>query len=850
LSLNYNLKKMSSSRPNDRTNLLGGQRYPNGSGTSTGGGLPRRHHHTANVNDGILSDNNKSSTSSETCRKCVTTSLLFILVILILVLIVGDGKQDSGDSWLGVVEVPGTDSSGNPIFPSNDNNDDDDDDDDDEGYVANNNKPTNTDQNQQQLNNKSPLHPSSPSPPTSLSNIRPPVTTTTTTSSVAELTQFITSLRSSALTRLQGLTKQHLDRGFPQAVGRRGISWLHTNLNGLIIGAPEFELAIRQKKIWGGKINIEFKDISEQQQCPPAKANLVSIWVRLAGPEVHFRLAEPVKGECRWIARFEIHAPGLYTAYARLMHFNGGQDANDQCDVVSPTTKLSVEILHTIPRYPYQSPDTGCCPICTRFPECRYSLYGSIVDNKKWGSGDQCVLFKESTSPNALTSIAEIYNATGTPVKGARPLRYSASRQDENGGLGTIWQLGCGREEMLMRWAPCGNFGNECPPETNPKYFTGTEDIIIFEYSHRDIQVDPSKDNTKIVPLQDAEKEMDGKIGDSSLKPVCEWSNTQLRIPDYDQGRWVRSLPSRTESCGAMENFEVRNGYVVTPSFPNGIKDDAACYTRFKLQHLTLKWLRWSTEPPADYLRVWRSELSDNYTRTSPNAQLTEPVVPGPWTGRWVLSPHNTCRMAPHRNAAEIRQCVTESGMNRLKLEGKSVMQIFARYMCALLVAAFPNKKELNCDVTMEVKLNLTEGWNLLASQNKPVPKLHTVTVDNLAVPHMLPGSLRDQLPYVEKHAKTAGSYADKRIFMSSPYTVWERRSYLTPERASIFHKKFRELHLKEGWYEVDLTTISAAWAFDSTPDMDAMHYIGHPMVEIAQQVIDIICRAPLVVKK
>jgi hypothetical protein len=65
----------------------------------------------------------------------------------------------------------------------------------------------------------------------------------------------------------------------------RGVSWIHLNLQGALIAAPELSHDILHPDK-DGIISVHFTDVSQAQLCPPQLANLVSIYVRFSGPEL------------------------------------------------------------------------------------------------------------------------------------------------------------------------------------------------------------------------------------------------------------------------------------------------------------------------------------------------------------------------------------------------------------------------------------------------------------------------------------------------------------------------------------------------------------------------------------
>src|SRR5204863_292784 len=104
--------------------------------------------------------------------------------------------------------------------------------------------------------------------------------------------------------------------------------------------------------------------------------------------------------------------------------------------------------------------------------------------------------------------------------------------------------------------------------------------------------------------------------------------------------------------------------------------------------------------------KVWRSELSDSYSRS---ANTVPEAGQGVWTGHWVLPEEVPCRAPPHRTADQVRQCIAKRGYTYIEFDGRSVRHIFVRYVLAIMRAAFPYPGEIEIDGTYShLRVNLT----------------------------------------------------------------------------------------------------------------------------------------------
>ena len=677
------------------------------------------------------------------------------------------------------------------------------------------------------------------------------------------------SIYAAQMERIRTYAEEHVRDGAPHAVGLRGVSWVHANLNGTVLGSPRLALLFAKAKTKTtttttsttaqSPIPVEITDVSPGRRCDPALANAISIWLRAAGPDIVATQMHPVPGECKWRADVRLYAPGNYTFLARLMTFNGGVEHNDRCDVV-PTEKassLKLEMLAEVPLYPYWGPDDECCPICARFPgaACRYSFLTEVRPTDKFrGSGwNKCVLMRAVSSPSPTSTTADaIRNATGVDAK--TPLRFTPLRTDVPLGR-HMWQLGCGRDEMLTRWATCQSAGG-------PPGMTGNEDSVIMEHEHRALPVSVSP-AAGIVTPETAWRDVVGGFAvqaqkNKQSKPICEWQRLPggvLGLPHFSQGRWVRLPPSKLEACGPLPYFEALDGYHVSPPYPRPrnpeTETDPLCWHRYDLPFLTKKGLRWPPPSSRDaYLRSWKSELSDTYDRSKGEFPF---VGREPFAGHWVLPPTSECRMPPPRLASEVRECLASRRIEAIHFDGASVMEIQKRVLFALLRGAFPEDsaelgKVMDAGSVGEATTYRFNYTN--TGSGRPVRGFEASTprrevgMTNLASPHAVTMHLVSEMRS-RIEAKWFDKPWDMFVYVLPPWMPSERRNYMTPERTLQMRDAMRAAFSKRGWYELDYTSLTMAWSFDTSPDLDGFHHLGPAPSAAAQLIVDLLCRAP-----
>ena len=716
-------------------------------------------------------------------------------------------------------------------------------------------------------------------------------TTTTTTTPAADPRwlhpeqQTTVELQTALRARLDEFRAWHVRAGRPHAVGMRGVSWVHRATGGALLAAPRLAHAVRTRRAIGGRVDVDIIDVSDSASCDASVANKVDVWVRLAGPQIIAKVAEPVAGLCRWRASFEVNVAGEYTAFARVLHFNGAREHLGTCS--SPpddkaAKRTRVDVVMVAPLHPFESDRDDCCNACVRIPECAMSApaSGTKHNTTSFVTGrTRCVLLRRSTSSKSPT-LEEVARKWQFSTRDVRLIPASRDKWWEADELDTMWQLGCGRDRWMMTAMPCA-----AARGPSGSVLLGAEDIVLFEHEYAGLRIDPALDGTPAWTLREAHldytthRSSKGAVkeqaqeDDRRRRPICEWPAIGGgTLANFSRGFWVQTPSSVVdETCGPYPTpafqvaFHKDNNifkHTLAPLYPPG-DASALCYTRFSLPELGDASLRLAR----NNLHVWRSRLSESYA-DGPGHPIASRVgglsQPTPWTGHYVLPVSNqSCRLHPHRTANEIRQCFAKKRIDRIEFRGKSMRIFFVHYVQQLLRAAFPNPNEAQLD-----------SWMSFASFNYsafPVPprrgggkgaddedggdddddddddEPRVVYLTNLASPHLILGNLSDAelANVIAATARDSGNYAHVRVFFNAPFTVWERTAYQTYGRTLRLNALMRDAFERHGWYVLDLTSLGAAWVFDATPEGDTVHFVGHTMVELAHLFIDAVCRAP-----
>ncbi|KAH9254189.1 hypothetical protein BASA81_007778 [Batrachochytrium salamandrivorans] len=591
-------------------------------------------------------------------------------------------------------------------------------------------------------------------------------------------------LRNRLLRRLEEFKQEHIANNQPHAIGLRGVSWIHRHLNGALIASPNVAESLLNTDEQGWA-TVRFVDVSEKQQCPPEMANLVSIYVRFSGPELMAVVAEPVLGKCEWKAKVQFTIPGEYTVLARLLHYNGKLDITEDCELQTDLAQVRFKLMHKIPRYPYYVNDPDCRKMCTRYERCTHSM--GFTSN-----GTPCYLFTESNNSDSFLA-SEVfikYNESETKLQVGLCRKTVPFTKQE-----WVWQLGCGRDEMLLRWASCAGLNQT----QTGRRMKAVEDMILFEFEHSNLAVPLLRSKTKLT-LDQAQREFD-----SPVLPVC----TSIQLAQYfDNGRWTRTPDWRTIRCPPLEAFVSSHDNAAPPTMD---EQDPICNLRFKLNN-------------AQSGGVWQTELSDTYFPTQVHHQL--------WTGYFRLSPQATCAMPRMYTPTQIRECVATRNLE-FYFGGDSVAKLFVHYFLAHLRLAFPERLFSHNDYkfTFNTSIDSATATRVLLS-NFQIPTTHGR--------HSLHGMRRD---LENQDRELFPEDMNHRVFLSPPIGLWEAQSGATSLHMQQAAHLMRDiLAINNGWTEINLHRLSREWAMDASLNHDGLHVVAHSLQLAVQLLFHSVC--------
>jgi hypothetical protein len=283
----------------------------------------------------------------------------------------------------------------------------------------------------------------------------------------AEALQFVQSRRK--LYELMGLSRRWK---------MRGIGYLYSYRNMALKASSVPERPVE------GQNSIIIENVHPNAALSRNDCHLLTIWVRVDGPEIFAGMAQAVQPEgaddsssCYWEFTYDLQLGGAYRIDAKVLMWNGlarvdGEDDNkSQCEVY--TGKATQAIMDEYPihagfvGFKLYSPTQSCCEICTRLaPYCRYWASPALGIEKPARTTNGCELFfKEGTPEDYIPLSHLIKTANSTAV--SPPQRRRLNKQTWHRRLEvdafhgpphnnpTSYFLGCGWSNWFTLDFPC-----------------------------------------------------------------------------------------------------------------------------------------------------------------------------------------------------------------------------------------------------------------------------------------------------------------------------------------------------------------------------------------------------------
>mmetsp|Transcript_8264 Transcript_8264/g.17640 ORF Transcript_8264/g.17640 Transcript_8264/m.17640 type:complete len:715 (-) Transcript_8264:1376-3520(-) len=621
-------------------------------------------------------------------------------------------------------------------------------------------------------------------------------TTTTTTTPKNPQQQILLPMAQASLRFLQSRKQVYTQAGILQNWHLRGIAYLHEHQRVLLVGRHVVVVErsnnnnnkrhyIRVDNVY----NLAHNNHDDDHNPPPDCLRL-SIWVRVAGPEIFAGKALPVRtdnddpgNDCYWTFDFEPQQPGSYKIDAKVLMWDSvvRQDFFLTDIRQGDGTKVPDEIQE---RYSIKAGFKGfkmyhaqrqCSDACTRQVGCRYwaSPPANLPDPSYVNNG--CDFWfdphnlTDGKPPFASWLLGDI-NVTwprDPPKRPPPPPKKEGRRQRRrrrrlnavkiiHGYPSTKpieYYVGCGWNPMFTLDFPC---------------MSGLLDDKVYIHQERiEIHVDAAKTPSP------------------SLPPLCSLPHealTSFPSPQLNNntiepatGRWVREAWPNASMC------------------PQPFGYDDTIKTYFKIS-------RYDDDHPHCWHRDnlhdigWNCvEMNCRFIRESSIHRDTE-FRSTTWSGVW--KPYG-CDLLEY-TTAELQQCVDGLKIKEFKTQGASIAAQYRNYL-------EPRIKNL--------KLYQGQGGR-------------TVSLGTNKMLHALSDIQENFLQSVDKMANMTED-GDTISFVAGTYFLSSVRDIADWESMAFTNNILKQHLIPKGYKYINTFDMSAAMTFDTGSQMDGMHLVG-----------------------
>jgi hypothetical protein len=533
-------------------------------------------------------------------------------------------------------------------------------------------------------------------------------------------------------------------------------------------------------------------NVHPARSLPFDQCHLLSIWVRVLGPEIMAGLARSIPAQngqdCRWDFWVDIQIPGTYQVDAKIILWNGnapvailvdnGQSITEgQCpDMVIQSNELSEDALQEAPKMAsimgfklYQSIG-ACCEICRRTPHCLYWSTPTKAMPEPTSSQNGCDLYFAANAPDDAIPLSRVLDKVATDQKAAMKEReeaggqpppfppiawgpsYGKGNQNSRPNNMTAYFLGCGWSFWLMLEFPCLD--------------GGLDDLVYMEQRSFDVGANVAKSAIeRHLDLPWCSQQDELFVLHNKREP--SQSNHSWMLP----GRWVREPWPSPEQCPTpMELHGLSKGTSTRNTFPMEAIDGSHphCWHRSNLTGLSTQ--------------CWES-----------NCEFIEP--------------HHGWESTPLKHEAKF-------------------MGVWRNYRCNYM--EYNNNQLSECLVKLKIAKLTTWGDSIardmgyyfrirtehLTFYNSSLPDAREVLVLSLQWPHLI--WHMNETQYREKLTSLYPSLSNnsERVGIAvSPYLVTsEREQYIHMERAIRFAQVSEEVLLQRGYQMINAFDLSAAF--------------------------------------
>jgi hypothetical protein len=211
----------------------------------------------------------------------------------------------------------------------------------------------------------------------------------------------------------------------------RGIGWLYEH-HGVVLTAVL------------GTASVEVYNVGTSIPCEK-----LTIWIRVAGPEVFAGKAESVLTKenatfaCHWAFPMKLSIPGTYNVDSKVLLYNSHATVS-ACTIQTSVQTMPFEEFtdhHSLTGFKFYTPHLSCCEVCSRDEHCKHWFYPPLS-----GALDGCEFYYK----DSMTNAAPNGRHSRRRLLGDVPLAHGPPRNEP-----TAHFLGCGWSFYLSVDHPC-----------------------------------------------------------------------------------------------------------------------------------------------------------------------------------------------------------------------------------------------------------------------------------------------------------------------------------------------------------------------------------------------------------
>ena len=604
--------------------------------------------------------------------------------------------------------------------------------------------------------------------------------------------------------------KDYTDKGAPTAHQwkLRGNGWLYTYQNITLLAEllTEDDAGREHSSSTGittrGRKYIRIWNVHENASSNFNKCNLLTIWVRVLGPEIFAGAAKAVQLDgqsCFWEFEFNLQVPGSYEVDSKVLTWNGlaslefvstgpfpdgrPQGERSAClnthlytDITNNTEEFTGNNPHHFGfvGFKFYSPLISCCEICRRTPGCQYWE----TPPKKIGVNatfafNGCELYYSSDTPpeeKRMSNLLATKDEVLARKSNRRRLVVHATGTPESNTSEVAYFLGCGWSFEFAMDFPC---------------LSGDLDDHVYMADRRFVFREEGI----------ASAAANGTTGINQVVPLCKLEDEYFS--EKPKGRWVSENVTSQLNCP----FPRKDDPNITEMFPITafVSDFPHCWHRDDL-----------SRP-----RARCSEVNCGKLDPSSKWDKSKLYQEKDWIGVWR---NYHCSYLEFTDK-QLQKCITKRKITSIDMKGASISAMLGQYS----------------------KLRL-QTMKLYPEDSPEVNDAVKVVIDSLQWPHLLwHDNEQEWIEVLEKMPSINGSRVE-HYWVSSFFASSEREPYVQVDRAKRLSDLAQDILTPKGYHMIDTFELSAAFSYDTAAQNDGLHIIGPPMKMAVTKVFHHMC--------